>query len=190
MKRVLPALALTLAASTADAAVVSFDFTAPRATVADVTRTVNGVTAVATPASNNIRINSAGIGVTTNPEGGRLGAGETILFTTSHRFDALSVDIWETGNQDEDFRVTVNGVSVDYTIAGGTGGRSTVTFDLSALVPAGGLNAFSITGLEPNAAGNRGVRVAGVTINAIPVPATGALMLAGLLGFGALRHRT
>lgn len=188
MKTAILAAIFGLFASSASAALINFDFTDSTNTVPTYSATAGGFAVTATPTTDALRINSSGIGVTTNPEGGRLGAGETIVFTAP-LFDALTIAIWETGNQDEDFRVTINGTSYDFTIAGGGRGASTVTFDLTSLLPSGGTSIFSVTGLEPNASGNRGVRVASVSINVVPLPAGAALLLTALLGFGAIRRR-
>lgn len=189
MKTALLAAIFGLFASTAGAAVINFDFTDSTATVPTYTATSGGFTMTATPTTNNIRVNSVGIGVTGRPEGGRLGAGETIVFN-GPTFDTLTIAVWETGTEDEDFRVTIDGTSYDFTIPGGGIGRSTVNFDLSSLLPSGGINVFSVTGLETNAPGNRGVRIAEVIVNVVPLPAGAALLLTGLFGFGAIRRRS
>lgn len=195
MTRISTALiaAFIMASSAAQAAVVSFDFNGPAQSVSSLSQVVDGVTVTVTPNSNQIRQNGAGLGVTTNPEGGRLGLNESLTFTFSTAITSLSALIWETGNQDEAFGISINGSSQNFIISGGGNGASFASFDASGLIPVGGITSVTIFGSEPNAAGNRGVRVSGLTVEVptlpqVPLPAGGAL-LASALGLAVLRKR-
>ena len=131
---------------------------------------------------------SNGLGVSGDPEGGRLGAGEGLQFQFSPNVSVVSSLVFERGDQNEDFIVfddTNTQVGGTFTVLGGGAGNSTQLFDLSALNIVGSF--FTIVGID-SGGGNRGVRIAELTVTPVPLPAAlplfaGGLGLLGLLGW-------
>lgn len=140
----------------------------------------------------NVNQGSNGLGVSGNPEDGRLGSGEGLQFQFSPAVTVLSTLVFERGNQDEDFIIfddTNTQVGGTFTISGGA--NSTQFFDLTAFNIVGKF--FTIVGLE-SGSGNRGVRIAELSVTPVPLPAAlplfaGGLGLLGLLGWRRKRSQ-
>ncbi|MEY1555824.1 hypothetical protein AB3Y40_09340 [Yoonia sp. R2331] len=194
MKRLISTLfALGLMATGASAATVNYNFQAGGPNGSSVSYTSGGVDLTVSSGGGNVAVTNNGLGVTGNPEGGRLGLGESLTFDFGGILvDQISGLVFEAGPQAEQFGVIINGVSTLFTVPAGLG-NSFTTLNFSSLIPTGGVSSFTIFGVQPNAPGNRGVKVGGITVNAInippvPLPAGGALLLTGL-GLLALRRR-
>ncbi len=181
--------AVVLSASAASAATVTYNFQASGTNGATINYSSGGVDMTVTGAVGNVAVTNNGLGVTGNPEGGRLGLGESLTFDFGTTLvDQISGLIFESGGQTEQFGITIGGVSTVFTLPAAAG-SSFVNIDFTSLIPTGGVSSFTIFGLEPDAAGNRGVKVGEITVNAltaIPLPAGGLLLLSGL---GALTLR-
>ncbi|MEM7240305.1 MAG: hypothetical protein AAF501_21095 [Pseudomonadota bacterium] len=141
-----------------------------------------------------------GLGVSGNPESGRIAGGEALLFTFTTPVTLTSLILHEAKRENERFQIydSENRLVVSQALDGD---------DLSALhtLSLGGLGisglSFAIVGLERNRSGddnpNRGIRVNGLTIDgpigisAVPLPAPILLSMAGLgvFGFFGARRR-
>ncbi len=194
MKKIVSALAaLFLSASAAQAATVTYDFLGAATNVPTLTLNSGGVSLDITATGGNVARTANGIGVTGNPEGGRLGLGEFLTFDFGTTIvDQIEGLVFEAGGQAEQFGVIIDGTVTIFTLPA-AGGNSTLAFDFNSLIPATGVSVFTIFGAQPDAAGNRGVKVTGLTVNAInlasvPLPAGSLLLLTGL-GALALRRR-
>lgn len=182
------ATVLVLSASGASAATVSYNFQSGGPNGSSVSYSTGGIDLTVSGAGGNVAVTNNGLGVTGNPENGRLGLGETLTFDFGTvMVDQISGLIFEAGGQAEQFGITIGGISTVFTVPAAAG-TSFVNFDFTSLIPTGGVSSFSIFGLQPNASGNRGVKVGEITVNTIPLPAGGLLLMSGL-GALALRRR-
>ena len=176
-------------ASASSAATIMYDFKQNLSdTSATASYTVDGVTLTVDSFGGNLNRGRWGLGVQGNPEGGRLGSGELLAFSFDRDIVSITTTVFETGNEDEDFRFFGIGNGNTVTVAGGGNGRSFTSYTENL---ASAVTSFGVIGLEPNAAGNRGIRIASIEIELapIPLPASGALLGAALLGLG-LRRRS
>ncbi|MEM9899035.1 MAG: hypothetical protein AAF742_06610 [Pseudomonadota bacterium] len=176
-------LATALAFGTAtysSAATILFDFeenlsdnsTTQSYSVAGLNLTVGSV-------GGNINRGGRGLGVSGTPEGGRLGDGETLTFSFDQPIFSVTARIFESGPEDEDFRFSGFGSTTDYIAEGGGPAYTTITINSGT-----GVNSILFQGLEPNAGGNRGVRIGSleVRLTPIPLPASGVLLGIAALG--------
>lgn len=195
MKTLISAIsALFLSVTAASAATINYDFLASGTNSSSVSYSEGGVDLTVTAALGNVAVTANGLGVTGNPEASRIGLGESLTFDFgSVLVDQITGLMFETQNQSEQFGIIINGAATLFTLPAAPG-TSFVTLDFTSLIPTGGVSSFTIFGVQPNAAGNRGVKVGGITVNAInvpaiPLPASGLLLLTGF-GAIALRRRT
>lgn len=124
--------------------------------------------------------NGNGLGVAGNPESGRLALDERLTFDFGTEVvRVLSVEIFESGSQPEEVRVQGGGATVDLQLLGT--GMNPLAFDLTSegIVT----SRIDFIGLVPNGGGNRGVRIASIEVEVVPLP--GSLTLA-LGAVGAL----
>lgn len=180
-------LFLSVAATAASATTILFDFQQGLNNPATANYSVDGLGLTVTSTGGNIARGNRGLGVTGNPEGGWLGLGEELSFSFGQAIQSVTVVMRERGPSDGAF--TFGGIGDGSTLTFGNGnGQSTATFTETLSIAT---SAFSVIGLEPDVAGGAGVRVASieVTLAPIPVPASGGLLLAGLIGLGAYKRR-
>lgn len=183
------AVMLATAATGASAASVYYDFKVNAPNLQTVTYGTRGTALTVSSNINRISRHANGLGVTQGAEEGRLGLGEELAFAVkAGKIRALTMTFFEAGAEDETFAVVIDGVQTDLLIPGGTRGASYQSIDLTSLLPGGEVTTFTVVGLEPDAAGNRGIRLADVALTTIPLPAGGALLLTGLLGLVGLRR--
>jgi hypothetical protein len=198
MKSILAALAIVCAASAAPAATISYDLTAGGSNnSSSLSFTNTGVTMGVTSTGGTINRNVNGFGVGGTVNAGRLGLGEALTFSFSEAISSFTAAIFETGREAERFGVRINGLPTLFTIAASSNGTSFTTFNFASLFTTP-ITSFSIFGVEPNAGGNRGVRVSNVTvttpppivISPVPLPAGLILLLTALGAITVIRRRT
>ncbi len=199
MKRFLLSTALVLSAGMAQAATFTFeggdDSSQMLTLLADDRMTSVTVTAFDTDyiASTNsgtareINRGTRGWGVRGRPEGGRIAAGEALVFDFDGVRQSLGgVMIFEAGDEVETFDIYADYELVgSFTIPAGPN-RGISEFDLEAFEAVGSV--FAFVGTSPSGAGNRGIRLSELTVTAVPIPAGGLLLLSGL-GIMTLRKR-
>lgn len=188
IRTILTSLALTLFATTASAVTVLFNF---EQNLSDNQTTVSylesGVTLTVISDGGNVHRAGNGMGVSGNPEGARIGLGEELSFSfAGYRIDSFTATIWERGTENERF---IFGSEGEQIAIGGANGVSLQTF---TAVLAGGASSFTIQGVEPNAGGNRGIKVTEILVEltAVPLPASSWMLLASLLGLGVYKRRS
>ena len=177
-----------VAAATFDLTELRGNFSAPLEITAD-----DGLTATLSAFDENGNIGSMnfsrnGVGVQGAPEGGRLALAETLVFEFSN--DPVSFDgvaVFEAGAEAESVQVLSGGVLIERLDLPAANGNSTVEFDLSALNLV--TNEITLVGLAPNAPGNLGVRLASLSVTAVPLPASALLLLAGIGGLVLVRRK-
>lgn len=187
IRKLLTTLAFTVAASSASAITILYDF---EQNLSDNQTSIDyvesGVTLNVTANGDQIHRAGNGMGVRGNPEGSRIASGEQLTFSfDGYRIDSFTATIWERGAEDETFIFGNSGIQ---TALGGANGVSLQTF---TEILASGTSSFTIQGLEANGAGNRGIKIANieVTLSEVPVPASGGLLLAALVGVGIYRRK-
>lgn len=186
-KSLLAAFFAVFAASASHAATILYDFEENLGNNStSLSYSESGLGLTVTAAGDRINRGNSGLGVRGNPEGGRLGLGESLTFTFAQGVYSFSARIFESGAEDELFRFAGFGQTLDLTAEGGGSAFTTVTF-----ISDTPMTTFTISGLEPNASGNRGVRVGSVEVSTtpVPLPAAGGLMLLAIAGLGLHAQR-
>ncbi|MEM7505789.1 MAG: VPLPA-CTERM sorting domain-containing protein [Pseudomonadota bacterium] len=138
---------------------------------------------------------SRGLGIVGAPEGGELGLGEVLVLEFDREVFISDATIFELGAEAESFTISTNtGFTADFTIGAGAVGAGAVGgfHSLSDLGfnTLGGVTQIAIAGLAPQTPGEfLGVRLSNITVSAVPLPASLALLLSAIAGLGFVARR-
>lgn len=182
------ALAGLIFGSAAHASTVTFGFSGGGGNTGSTTAsfTSGDIELDVTSTGGNINVRGGGLGVQGSPSSGRIGVGEALTFVFSPAVTLLSSIVWESEEGTDSIRIADGSgntlTTFDVTDIGG----SLITQDLSGLNLTGDTFVFEVTATTGT---NGGVRINALTVAAVPLPAGGLLLFAGLGGFIWLRRR-
>ena len=169
------------------ASTVTFDFSGSGGNTGSTTANYmqGGINLDVVSTGGNITIGGNGLGVSGTPNRGRLGVGELLSFTFSPAVKLLTSIVFEAGNGTDTVRIR-DGSGTVLTSFVVNNAPGLFTQDLSALNLTASTYLFDVT----SSSGSRqGVRIAGLEVAAVPLPASGLLLIAGLGGLAAMRRR-
>lgn len=191
--------ALVFAVSTtSNAATVEFDLTDPIGVTTpgnfeQLSYEVDGVGLKVTAPDDTVHVNGNGVGVTGSPEGGELALDEELFFEFDPEVVLLSALVIEVGKEHERFDISFNGSDIVHTIRlvgeKQSEERQLHTIDLSAYQD-GLTSSFTLFGYgKEDADDSRGIRVAGLTVSTVPLPAAGLLLISALGGMAYMGRK-
>ncbi|MEM7507519.1 MAG: PEP-CTERM sorting domain-containing protein [Pseudomonadota bacterium] len=143
-------------------------------------------TATGTGGTGNINQGNNGLGISGQPESGRLAGGEALRLTFDRDVRLNSLLIHESGRENESFQLfgANNQLLSSFVVSGAGRGRGDL-FDGLGLVG----STFTLVGTDPDGADNRGIRLSAVTVSAVPLPGALGLALGGLAVLGGFAWR-
>ncbi|MEL6475847.1 MAG: VPLPA-CTERM sorting domain-containing protein [Pseudomonadota bacterium] len=129
-----------------------------------------------------------GLGVQGSPEGGRIAGTESLVFQFDQNVTLTDAVIFELGDNAETFMIGDLSNTFTVTIPDGPSSGPFSTLDELGVPNLSG-DTFIVIGLSPEGPGEDGIRLSSLTVATVPLPASLALLLSGLVGIGLIARR-